>query len=63
MDGLLGAVGDRSETYCTSCYTAKYPVAFPRNAETYLQLALKPVDFVDRTIEAGPHEIPTTVMG
>jgi hypothetical protein len=28
-------------SYCTSCYTGQYPVAFPRDEEAYLQLALK----------------------
>jgi hypothetical protein len=28
-------------TYCTSCYTGEYPVAFPKNEAAYLQLALK----------------------
>ncbi len=31
-------------SYCTSCYTGVYPVAFPRNEQAYLQLALKNVD-------------------
>ena len=30
--------------YCTSCYTGVYPVAFPRDEQAYLQLALKAVD-------------------
>ena len=41
LDGLLGAVGDKRRSYCTSCYTGEYPVAFPRNEAAYLQLALK----------------------
>ncbi len=41
MEGLLGAVGERRASYCTSCYTGEYPVAFPRNEAAYLQLALK----------------------
>jgi len=41
LDGLLGAVGSRRDSYCTSCYTGQYPVEFPRNREAYLQLALK----------------------
>jgi amidophosphoribosyltransferase len=43
LEGLLTAVGQGRDSYCTSCYTGRYPVAFPRDAETYLQLALKPV--------------------
>ena len=41
LDGLLEAVGRESGAYCTSCYTGRYPVDFPRDSETYLQLALK----------------------
>ena len=38
---LLGAVGNGSQSYCTSCYTGNYPVAFPRNEQAYLQLTLQ----------------------
>ena len=31
-------------SYCTSCYTGRYPVAFPRDEAAYLQLALKLVE-------------------
>jgi len=41
LEGLLGAVGEERKSYCTSCYTGKYPVAFPQNEAAYLQLALK----------------------
>jgi amidophosphoribosyltransferase len=41
LDGLLSAVGEARRSYCTSCYTGEYPVAFPRNQAAYLQLALK----------------------
>jgi len=44
MDGLRAAMGSQSGAYCTSCYTGVYPVAFPRNEQAYLQLALKVVD-------------------
>jgi amidophosphoribosyltransferase len=44
LDGLRQAVGSEQNSYCTSCYTAVYPVAFPRNEQAYLQLALKAVD-------------------
>jgi amidophosphoribosyltransferase len=44
MNGLRAAVGSHSDDYCTSCYTGVYPVAFPRNEQAYLQLALKVVD-------------------
>ena len=30
LDGLLSAVGSARRVYCTSCYTGRYPVAFPR---------------------------------
>jgi amidophosphoribosyltransferase len=41
LDGLLSAVGSRRGDYCTSCFTGKYPVEFPRDEDAYLQLALK----------------------
>jgi amidophosphoribosyltransferase len=41
LDGLLSAVTPEGGRYCTSCYTARYPVAFPRDQQAYLQLALK----------------------
>ena len=44
IDGLRQAVGSQQSSYCTSCYTGVYPVAFPRNEQAYLQLALKNVD-------------------
>ena len=44
LDGLRAAVGAEHRSYCTSCYTGVYPVAFPRNEQAYLQLALKSID-------------------
>jgi len=44
LDGLLSAVGAARQSYCTSCYTGQYPVAFPRSEAAYLQLALKLVE-------------------
>jgi amidophosphoribosyltransferase len=44
IDGLRAAVGPEQGSYCTSCYTGVYPVAFPRDEHAYLQLALKAVD-------------------
>ncbi|HEX6974690.1 MAG TPA: amidophosphoribosyltransferase [Vicinamibacterales bacterium] len=44
LDGLRAAVGNQQNSYCTSCYTGVYPVAFPRDERAYLQLALKAVD-------------------
>jgi len=41
LDGLLTAVGRERSSYCSSCYTGVYPVEFPRDEATYLQLALK----------------------
>lgn len=41
LEGLLTSVNSRRSAYCTSCYTGNYPVAFPRDEEAYLQLALK----------------------
>jgi len=41
LEGLLSAVGQERHGYCTSCYTGQYPVPFPRDERTYLQLALK----------------------
>jgi amidophosphoribosyltransferase len=44
LDGLLSSVGTARGSYCTSCYTGRYPVAFPQNQAAYLQLALKLVE-------------------
>jgi amidophosphoribosyltransferase len=44
LGGLRSAVGPQQNDYCTSCYTGIYPVAFPRNEQAYLQLALKAVE-------------------
>ena len=41
LDGLRQAVGHRSGDYCTSCYTGEYPVEAPKDAEAYMQMALK----------------------
>jgi amidophosphoribosyltransferase len=41
LDGMLSAVGSARKSYCTSCYTGEYPVAFPQDQAAYLQLALK----------------------
>jgi amidophosphoribosyltransferase len=41
LEGLLSAVGDERKSYCSSCYTGQYPVEFPRDEKSYLQLALK----------------------
>jgi amidophosphoribosyltransferase len=44
LEGLRAALGSEQRSYCTSCYTGVYPVAFPRNEQAYLQLALKSID-------------------
>ena len=44
LEGTLSAVGTARSSYCTSCYTGDYPVAFPQNEAAYLQLALKLVE-------------------
>jgi amidophosphoribosyltransferase len=41
LDGMLSTVGNERRSYCTSCYTGNYPVPFPRDEASYLQLALK----------------------
>ena len=41
LEGLLTSVGPERKSYCTSCYTGEYPVAFPRDEAAYQQLALK----------------------
>ncbi|MQA30089.1 MAG: amidophosphoribosyltransferase [Luteitalea sp.] len=41
LDGMMTAVGEGRQGYCSSCYTGVYPVAFPRDEKSYLQLALK----------------------
>ena len=41
IEAMLGSVGSRRQDYCTSCFTGKYPVEFPRDEDAYLQLALK----------------------
>jgi amidophosphoribosyltransferase len=41
LEGLMTAVGTARGSYCSSCYTGVYPVDFPRDEATYLQLALK----------------------
>ncbi len=41
LEGLMTAVGSQRGSYCSSCYTGVYPVPFPQDQATYLQLALK----------------------
>jgi amidophosphoribosyltransferase len=58
LDGLLMAVGQRQQHYCTSCYTGQYPVAFPQDSNAYLQLTLK----LDATKAPLPEEEPEGVL-
>jgi amidophosphoribosyltransferase len=58
LEGLLAAVQGRGPTYCTSCYTGRYPVAFPQNKDAYLQLTLK---LHDQSVPL-PEEEPETVL-
>jgi len=41
LEGLLSTVAPDRASYCTSCYTGRYPVECPRDEASYLQLALK----------------------
>jgi amidophosphoribosyltransferase len=41
LDGLTQSVRGQGKSYCTSCYTGSYPVAFPQDQSAYLQLTLK----------------------
>ncbi len=56
LDGLVDSVRGGRTSYCTSCYTGQYPVAFPRDEEAYLQLALK-LNTEPVRVEAGPVHI------
>ena len=58
LDGLKEAVGPRHPNYCTSCYTGQYPVAFPRDEHSYLQLTLK----LDASKATLPEEEPEGVV-
>ena len=37
LDGLLRSVATGPETYCTSCYTGRYPVPFPQEEDVAAQ--------------------------
>jgi amidophosphoribosyltransferase len=41
LDGLLSSVNGQRSNYCTSCYTGRYPIPFPRDDASHLQLPLK----------------------
>jgi amidophosphoribosyltransferase len=57
LGGLLSSVRGKGASYCTSCYTGQYPVAFPRDESGYLQLSLK----IDGKPQPLPEEEPETV--
>jgi amidophosphoribosyltransferase len=57
LEGLMASVRGRGPSYCTSCYTGRYPVAFPRDQNAYLQLSLK----IHGTQEAESEEEAETV--
>jgi amidophosphoribosyltransferase len=40
LEGLLLAVNAQRDRYCSSCYTGRYPVPFPREEAQFLQLPL-----------------------
>ena len=50
LEGLMSAVAAERSSYCSSCYTGRYPVEFPRDEIGYLQLALK----LDKEKEKDP---------
>jgi amidophosphoribosyltransferase len=60
LEGLRGAVQGGSSRYCTSCYTGVYPVAFPRDEASYLQLALKLNG--DERQASTPHDVIPLVL-
>jgi amidophosphoribosyltransferase len=64
LEGLRSAVGPQHGSYCTSCYTGVYPVPFPRDEVTYLQLALKldkePTSRAAEPVSSAAEHVPTT---
>ena len=38
LEGLLEAVNSHREEYCTSCYTGRYPLPFPRHEAEFLKV-------------------------
>ena len=56
-EGMLGVLGSERGQYCSSCYTGHYPVSFPRDEASYLQLALK----LDKTERSDTAEQVETV--
>jgi amidophosphoribosyltransferase len=41
LEGMLSGMNSHASQFCTSCYTAHYPVPFPREQESQLLLPLK----------------------
>ena len=41
LEGMLSGMNSHASHFCTSCYTAHYPVPFPREQESQLLLPLK----------------------
>ena len=41
LEGLLAGMNSHRSEFCTSCYTGRYPVPFPRSQAAELQLPLK----------------------
>ncbi len=41
LEGMLEAVNSHRDDYCTSCYTGRYPLPFPRGEEAQLQEPMK----------------------
>ena len=41
LEGLLSAMNSHESQFCTSCYTGRYPVPFPKDQAAQLQLPLK----------------------
>ncbi len=41
LEGLMTCVNGHRSNYCTSCYTGRYPIPFPRDSAPHLQLPLK----------------------
>jgi amidophosphoribosyltransferase len=38
LEGMLRAMGGETDTFCTACYTNDYPIPFPEQRETQLDL-------------------------
>ncbi|HEY3384112.1 MAG TPA: amidophosphoribosyltransferase [Vicinamibacterales bacterium] len=44
LEGLLSAVNSHRTSYCTSCYTGHYPLPFPKDQASQVQLPLRLVE-------------------